>query len=212
MPSRDTAKPKKLPTGKYEIRWVDINGDRKKLRFDSKEDANRELKRIRIEIEDIRAGLKDRPPPDKTFNELCDYWLAQVAPLKRSGKHDVSIIRAHLRPFFGPMLLRTIGQEAARRFHKSRQHLNIKTVHNQLTLLISMLRVAGPDELKWIDRVPRIKKPKVRLFNRDYKYLRTPDEVRRLLFAAREEGEVIFALYATAVYTGMRAGELAGLR
>jgi integrase len=41
--------------------------------------------------------------------------------------------------------------------------------------------------------------------------LRTDDEVKRFLLAAREEGERVFVFYAVAVYTGLRAGELAAL-
>jgi hypothetical protein len=160
MPSRASARPRKLPSGKYQIRWTAIGGDRPKATFDSKEEANRELKRKRIEIEDMLAGLKPLPPPEKTFGDLCDYWLKSVAPQKRSEKHDQSIIRAHLRPFFGPMRLCDIGQETARRFRTSREKPDDKTVHNHLPLLISMLNVAGPDELGWLTKVPRIKKPK----------------------------------------------------
>ena len=46
---------------------------------------------------------------------------------------------------------------------------------------------------------------------RNYSYLRTQDEIDRLLRAAREEGEALYMLYLTAITTGMRAGELAGL-
>lgn len=211
MPSRDTARPTRLESGMYEIRWLDIEGRRRKKRFPSKEDASRELKRIRIEIDETRAGLRARPPPDRTFGELCDHWIGSVATLKRSRKHDESIIRAHLRPFFGSMLLRTISQESVRKFRLSRAALDDKTIHNHLTLLISMLRLAGPEDLGWLAKVPRIKKPKIRLFVEEFRYLRTTEEIQRFLQAARDEGEVVEVLYATALYTGLRAGELAAL-
>ena len=56
-----------------------------------------------------------------------------------------------------------------------------------------------------------IRKPR----NRDekaYRYLRTDQEIARFLRAASDEDEHVYALYACAVYTGLRAGELAGLR
>jgi integrase len=67
-------------------------------------------------------------------------------------------------------------------------------------------------ELGWLAAadLPRIRKYRLRLGA--YRWLRTEPEIRRLLAAAREEGANVLALYATAVYTGMRAGELAGLR
>jgi integrase len=36
--------------------------------------------------------------------------------------------------------------------------------------------------------------------------------MRRFLVAAREAGDLVHACYATALYTGMRLGELAALR
>jgi integrase len=60
--------------------------------------------------------------------------------------------------------------------------------------------------------LPRIKKPSVRMFSTDYRYLRTDAERDMFLRAARDEGGLVFTLYATAVFTGMRAGELAGIR
>ncbi len=73
-----------------------------------------------------------------------------------------------------------------------------------------MLNVAV--DLGWLTKVPRIRKPRVRLISKDYSYLRTEDELARFLRAARAEGENVYALYATAIYTGARAGELAALR
>jgi integrase len=84
-----------------------------------------------------------------------------------------------------------------------------KTVNNYLTVLTAMLNCAV--EIGWLAKAPKIKKLRVRILGKDFRYLRTDDEIRRFLIAAKEEGESVFALYATAVYTGMRAGELAGL-
>lgn len=41
--------------------------------------------------------------------------------------------------------------------------------------------------------------------------MKTKDEIQRFLIAAREESEHTFVLYALAIYTGMRLGEIAGL-
>jgi integrase len=72
-----------------------------------------------------------------------------------------------------------------------------------------MLRYAADHQ--WIHTAPRIKKPKIQIANSDFRYLRTTDEISKLLRSARAEGLNIFCLYATALYTGMRAGELAGI-
>src|SRR5262249_12307249 len=139
-------------------RWTDLDGKRRKQRFARRDEANKELRRIQLEIGDVRTGVKVAPPPDRTFDELADYWIASVAPRKRSRKHDESILRAHLRPIFGPMRLREIGRASVDRYRATRAHLDQKTVHNHLTLLISMLNVAV--ELGWLVKAPKIKKPK----------------------------------------------------
>jgi hypothetical protein len=55
---------------------------------------------------------------------------------------------------------------------------------------------------KWLAEKPDIRQPRLRLFEKD---LRTDDEICRFLVAARAEGEQLFVLSATALYTGMRA-------
>lgn len=196
--------------GKWRIRWMDADGRRCSEVYDEHADATFKLREHQLEGEQVRRGLRAAQPPDKTFNELCDYWIDKRAIRKRSRKDDESIIRRHLRPTFGPLKLREIGVARVDDFVLARAQLDKKTIANHLTLLISMMNVAV--DLGWLAKGPKIKKPRVPLFTRDFHYLRTDDEVRRFLDAAFGEGEVVGALYSAAVYTGMREGELAGLR
>ena len=194
---------------KWRIRWVDASGARCSETHDTHEDATYALQRHELEAKDIRRGLKAPRRPERTFDDLAHYWLVHRASRKRSGRDDESMLRRHLRPAFGHLLLDQLTVEAVDRF-RARLDLSPKSVHNVLTLLIAMLNQAV--DLCWLDRAPRIRKPKIRTGGQDYNYLRSHDEIRALLTAARDEGEDVFTLYATAVYTGMRAGELAGLR
>jgi integrase len=196
--------------GKWRIRWTDENGERRSEVFKEHRDAVFQLRAREREVEEITRGLKLGLPPDKTFNDLCEYWIANRVPQKRSGHHDESIIRAHLRPAFGPVHIRNLGVAQVDAFKSQRTHLDPKTVSNLLTLLISMLNCAV--DLNWLAKVPRIRKPRVHLFNQNFRYLRTDEEVGRFLLAARDEDELVHILYASAVYTGMREGELAALR
>src|SRR5262249_28384312 len=139
-----------------------------------------------------------------------DYWIENRAPQKRSGGDDKSIIERHLRPTFGRILLRELGVQHADAYVAQRAKLNPKTVHNHLTLFISVLNAAV--DLGWLAKVPRIKKPPGRIFNAGYRYPRTLEERDKFLRAAHEDGEHVYALYTTAVFTGMRAGELAALQ
>jgi integrase len=193
----------------WRIRWMDEKGDRHSEVFKEKRDALFRLSQHQVEVAEVKRGLRPAAPSDRTFGELCDYWIERRASHKRSGDDDASIIR-RLRAMFGKLLVREVGVEQADQYTAERDDLCDKTLLNHLTLLVSMLRLAH--DLGWILRVPRIKKPRVPLFTRDYRYLRTEEEIAQFLQAARGEGGVVFAMYATAVYTGLRAGELAGLR
>lgn len=203
------AKPSKFRK-KWRARWNDeagkqINGGV----YDTYREADAQIKLAEARVEQIKLGIHSPTPIDRPFGDLCDYWLTKVTPQKRSPDADISMIRKHLRPAFGHLMIRAVGREQIDEYQAQRTHLDKKTVANQLTLLISMLNVAV--ELNWLIKPPRIKKPKIRLFSADYRYLKSAAEIDRFLRAAFAESEDVFMLYATAIYTGMRAGELAAL-
>jgi integrase len=196
--------------GKWRIRWLDEKGVRHSESYDSREGAAFALEKHELQVKEVRLGLRSPIPPDKSFGDLCDYWFDFRAPTKRSEKDDQSMIRCHLRPALAHLRLRQFTIAPVDALKKKLAHLDLKTQHNVLTLLISMLNVAV--DLNWLVKAPRIKKPSSKLFNKGFRYLRTDDEIARVLRAAREEGELVHACYATAIYTGMRQGEIAGLR
>lgn len=193
---------------RWRINFLDADGVRKFETYPTFREATDALAQRQSEANAIKAGTAPRPPTPHTFDELCDYWLEHRTPEKRSPKDDRSIIEAHLRPMLGGTQIVQIGVQHVDRYCRGRRHLSSKTIHNHLTLLISMLNLAV--DLGWLVAVPRIRKPK--LLEEDYLWLRSNEEIRRFLDAAREEAPGIFELYATAVYSGMRAGELLGLK
>jgi len=195
---------------KWRIRWIDENGRRRSETYDSRSQAEIMLQRHLLWVKEIRLGLRTGYCPDKTFNDLADFWLQTYAPTKRSFKHDESIIEHHLRPEFGSRKLSEIGPQHVDRYRLSRRNLAIKTVANHVTLLKSMLNKAV--DIGWLSSPPRFKVPRTPRSAQDYSYLRTDEEIQRFLSAAWEEGEHAWIFYKAAIYTGMRAGELAGLR
>lgn len=199
---------------KWRIRWLDEHGSRQSAVFDDYQRAQTELCRKQVELEEVKRGIRNAAPPEKRFGDLCDYWLDKRAPRKRSRKDDASIIRKHLRPAFGEMKLRGLGVEDVDAYVNTKiddEELSDKTVGNHVTLLATMLRLATTFKVPWVVSVPRFRQPKVALFSRDYQWRRGDDEVRRFLAAARGEDEHVLVFYGAAVYTGMRAGELAAL-
>ncbi|NMB74971.1 MAG: site-specific integrase [Myxococcales bacterium] len=188
---------------------MDENGKRRSETYATYAEAKVALARHETEVDEIKRGVRLPSPPTKTFAELADYWVQNRLPHKRSPKDDLSILRRHLLPAFGSLLVRDITLDKVDSFVASKGEAHRKSLHNFLTLLITLLRLAV--DLGWLVNMPRIRKPKLARWSKEFAYLKADDEIRRLLLAAREESELHYALYATAIYTGLRAGELAGL-
>lgn len=199
-----------LHYGKFRIRWFDENGKRCSQVFNSRKEAKEALIRLQYEVNVRIAERAAGIEPEKYFDDLIAYWLEHRAAYKRSKKDDIYIIRRYLSPAFSKSLLKNIKTSDIDRLKKSNKHLNPKTLSNILTLLISMMRLAV--DLDWLSKMPVIKKPSTKLFSKDYRFLKTNEEIQNFLQASKTEGDLIYSLYATAIFTGMRQGELAGLR
>ena len=68
-----------------------------------------QAERAQHHVGEVQRNLRLPDPPKKTFDEVADYWLTVRAAGKRSLSCDKSIIRAHLRPAFGGVLITRIG-------------------------------------------------------------------------------------------------------
>lgn len=197
--------------GKWRIRWTDATGKRRSQTLTEKKTAELALRKAELETEERRRGLRPPELAPRSFLDASAYWRSHRAPQKRSEADDLSMLR-QLEPHFGKVLLndRAGCVIAVDHYRAKKARLNKKTVANHLTLLGSILRVAH--ELGWMEQLPVIRKPRVRLHSTDYSYLRTGEEVARFLRAAQPEGRTVYVLYLMAINTGLRAGELAGLQ
>ena len=199
-----------LHYGKWRIRYVDHHGVRRSQVFDSKQEASEALIENRYRRLQVKRNGGRGLIEGKTGHDVCDYWIQNKVPLKRSGYEDKSIIENHLRPSFGRLKLTLITVQEIDQYKTLKlSTLHPKTLHNHLTLLISMMNLAK--ELNWVEAVPKIKKPKCSILDSEYSYLKNNNEVKSFLSSALSFGENVHMLYATALYTGMREGELAGL-
>ncbi len=133
--------------GKWWIRVSNEFGKRKKKSFGSYADAMKALIAEQARVGEVKDGRRSPTPPDRTFDQLADYWLANRVPQKRSPKDHTSIIRCHLRPCFGPMKLREIGVADTDHLQVERLHLDKKTVANILTLFITTMNPCGGPRL-----------------------------------------------------------------
>jgi len=140
-----------------------------------------------------------------------DYVTVQIrlGRMKESSAESCrSRLRLHIVPFFGQLRLDEIMLPHVREFMKAllAKELSPKTVLNAMVVLKEMFKHA----VQWgyLDANPAQYAERPRAEDQEMQIL-TPPEIRRLLDAAAEP---VRTLLLCAVLTGMRRGELLGLR
>lgn len=218
------AKPTKLPSGAYRVRWLDAYGRRHSETFATFDAARSALRRHETEVEDIRAG-RARHRSDQTLREAADAWLAQRAPAPGSAP-DVARRRgnrvrdnrrhltSHILPALGRLRLPEVNAEVIQRFIRKLEAtptaragerntegrtLRAATIANVLITLRKLLTDCGyPIRISY--RVPES----------GYGWIRNAAEVSRFLEAC--DPPWFRMACELAVYAGLRQGEVAGLR
>ena len=168
-------------------------------------------KRLALRLLEARLAVVNsasyRPRPTATFAQLAKRWEANVLPQFKPSTQ--ATMRGHLRKylvlFFGDSQLREMRAEDAQRFVSSVK-ASPKTVRNIVATLRLVWRSAkqwgyvAHDALEGIV-LPRRGRARRRFF--------TLEELRRILGSAKEPERMFYRLAAE---TGMRSGEICGLR
>jgi integrase len=160
---------------------------------------------------EIEAGQLDRPRQDRTLGAVVAEYLAHKANEgKRSLADDKIILERKILPAFGADTKLAALSGAAIAQYERRRLGEVKpgTVANELSILRHLLRLAA----RWgyLKVVPAIILPK-----RSTGRLRFLDvsEIGRLLGACRESrNPYLLTIVTVALHTGMRQGEIMGLR
>jgi integrase len=148
-----------------------------------------------------------RAHPSATFAQFAVRWETTVLSQHKPSTQATirSQLRKYLVPVFGKSQMRDIQPESVQRF-LSGLKLSPKTVRNLYATLQMIWRSARAWRYVAHDALDGIVLPKQRKARR---FFFTIEETRRILTAASEPHKTFYWLAAE---TGMRAGELCGLR
>ncbi len=139
---------------------------------------------------------------------LCDYAAGAVGPVTFASYRD--IIRLHLAPALGDFPLQRITPQAIQGYfsRKLEQGLSSTTVRYHAMILHEALKHA----VKWglLVRNPADMVDPPRRNRREMRVL--DEEQVRLFLAEAKRSSRYYSLYLAAITTGMRQGELLGLR
>ena len=174
--------------------------------------AERELQRAI----DRAPGTTARARRDRCRGRGAAARATGLAGRKRStlGEYE-SFLRVHLAPFFGETPLERIGPADVEAFiaAKRREGKATKSILNYLGLLHSIFVFAERRGLATGNPVKLVDKPERQPADPDIRFL-DDAELEALLGAVRDDarGPTERCLYLTAAMTGLRQGELLGLR
>jgi len=145
------------------------------------------------------------------FESYALQWLKRkkIEVKQRTWEGYESRVRVHLLPAFAGRKIRSLKPDHLRDLYSDvmSRGISARTVRHIHTILQSILKTAEQDGLLPRNVALLVKPPRV--VRREIKTL-TPDEARRLINGAI--GHADAALFVMALTTGLRLGELLGLR
>ena len=192
--------------------------------FSTKKEAELALAKWRCEINDrnrgqedeLRAGVEVLPrnPSSQalSFAAYSQRWLAQRHGLSGNTRELYqSILRTHLIPAFGVVVLTELKPQQIQDFvdilySKSLSDTTIKRI---FSLLHAILQAAVRADHLPRNAAAQIEKPTVRRRRFEVWSL---DQIRKFLGYLQAEGDRYTIAFSLAVLTGMRQGEILGLR
>jgi len=190
--------------------WIDASGKRRQRKFEAHtlQQARTLLSAEKARVEKT-VTLGYAPPSRESFEAVSKRFLkhqaARLTP--RAYTRESGIMEGHLRPFFGAVKVAEIRRVDVQRYitHRSGD-VSAASVVKELNVLKHLLGLSVEWELIPANPAHGVKPPKVPAGR--VRYLQ-PTELREVLEACPEWLRPIAALAAA---TGMRRGEILGLR
>lgn len=207
------------------VEYRDIDGRRKAVPSyqPTKKQARRYAEKVEARIAAGNVGIPERTPEEAsrrrlTVKELVDAFLRDYSSprLKDVDKYrrDVRSILRNLTKPLGYMRVVDVGRTHLSRLRDEKlaaglSKATVKLILAYTSRMWNWARTEGLIEVQ--NPVALVEKPSVAGQAMDFNFL-SADEADRLLSWAREKQPKEYPAYATALYAGLRMGELWGLR
>ena len=205
--------PRKNKAGKitsYRGAYVGPDGKRRYVSGRTKEEARRALREARANSD--QGLLFDAD--NLKVGEYLDRWLADsVSDTVKATTFEryEQIVRLHLKPALGRVKLKALTPAHVRGLYREKLEAgsSVRTVRYIHTTLHKALKQAVMDGLIPRNATEAVKPPQP---TREEMHPLTPEQAKLLLQVAHESGDRLEALYVLAIHTGLRQGELLGLK
>lgn len=174
-------------------------------------------------LRDVMAATEANPPTERTTHTIesaANAYIANLETVQRRKRSTIisyrGMVTKHLAPFFGALPLDKIDADRIDAYRVAkRQVLADKTIHNHTMFLCGLFNFARAKRRRWVSENPVA----------ELEGLDTPNRNQDIRFLSIEELDALIrnvrpgpyeqsdrAIFLTAALTGMRRGELLGLR
>ena len=195
---------------KFVIDYYDKSGKRHVETIgEEKKEAEKALTQRFFELDTGRFNYEQRK---RGFETYANKWIERKTNIKESTVDSYKgHLKNHLIPYFGKMIMHEIRREDIHGLIKSikEKGSSPKTIHNVLTTFHQILLDATVDGCVDKDPFVRIEKPKGEKPEID---ILDKDEIKLLLQTLTDRLDEYFLLFKMAIETGLRQGELLGLK
>ncbi len=199
-------------TGKISIRFRNSRGVRRQKTFPARTPTNVLIAYEEREKNQSKLGSMN----DWTLEEFCDYWLLNCAPLRQRAptiKSSKQIIENHILRFFKAMALSEIRPSHMLEFQKHlHKRFKPQTINNVFSTLSGIMRDAVLTEAITVNPATGIRSIRSRKADKQLPKFYTFEQLDRFLTTAKELDYAVFIVTALAATSGMRPGELRGLK
>lgn len=197
--------------GGYVVKWKDGAGQWRKKRTScaTKAEAKKLAADLERQADRQQLGLEARPSASRfhTFAELLDWWVDDYGQRLRSQTMALSVDK-HIRSTLGSLPLVEVSAARIEEVLAARAGQLAPATLNHLRAFIHTVFARAIARELWHGANPAAAVPRRKVPRRLPEYLRA-EEVPRVLEALAPRWRPLFA---TALYTGARQGELLGLR
>ena len=199
---------RRLPSGRWQVRYTALDGLRRTLEHTYRTKADAEVAYAVVAADMSTGRWVDPSLAGVTFGTYATRWVGERATITgRTRELYASLLRLHLAPYLGEVQLRYLSPAVVRRWRRERHDAGVgaPTTAKAYRLLRSIMATAVDDEV--ILRNPcRIKGAGTE--DSPERPVLSPVEVARLAEAIEPRYRLVVLL---AVYASLRWGELMGL-
>ena len=204
------------PNGSYEFKWRDHRGNRHSVYAETLEKLREK------ELDVLRDALNGKPVENKkiTINDLYNRWRELKKGLKDNTLQNyIYLYEMFVEPDFGKTRIADLRRTDVRAFYNSlhdNRQLEVSTIDSIHTVLHQVLELGVEDEYIGYNPSDNALKELKRAFNHEKKKRKAltvkEQELLENYLIKQGKHHRWFPVITTMLWTGMRVGEITGLR